>query len=60
MISINITNNMAFILSDESQNNTVLHPAYVEEENFLNKLSVQMLLVIAYTFVFCCCFIGKF
>lgn len=52
--------NTTLSLKDENFNYSAFHiPGNVEEENFLNKLSVQILLVIAYTFVFCCCFIGK-
>jgi hypothetical protein len=47
-------------LKNESLNHSAARiSGNVDEENFLNKLSVQILLVIAYTFVFCCCFIGK-
>lgn len=31
-----------------------------EEDHFLNRTSTQLLLILAYTFVFCCCFFGEF
>jgi hypothetical protein len=52
--------NTTMSLKNESLNHIAVRiSGNVDEENFLNKLSVQILLVIAYTFVFCCCFIGK-
>ncbi len=53
-ISANEFDNKTF-----NYNNNNISRIY-SNENFLDKLSVQIFLIIAYTFVFCCCFIGKY
>lgn len=47
-------------MSNTSFNNNAINSVNLLGENFLNMLSVQIFLIIMYSLVFCCCFIGKF